>query len=678
MTRIKSRRHALRHRLRSLFSVSSTLLTIAATPALAQYQPRETFAPRPGEQAVNVYRSSNGLPGPQYWQNKADYQIKATLETDKPSISGDEVITYTNNSPDRLNELWLQLDQNIYKAGSRSAYADGKAPEGTTDGFVLDAVSIEGGGKGDSVSYTVSDARMRVALPKPLAPKGGQVKLHIRYHFTIPGDWGGRMGWGPAKAGPIYEIAQWYPRMAVYDDIRGWDTLPYLAQEFYLEYGNFDYYVTAPSAMLVAGSGELVNPQEVLTSEQRSRLDKARASDATVAIRSPEEVGDPKSRPKKDGTLTWHYRMENTRDVVFAASAAFAWDAARINLPDKKTALAMSLYPAESQGKEAWGRSTEYLKDAVERFSKRWFPYPWPVAVNIAGPDNLAGMEYPGLLFDGIGDKTKDLFWVTAHEIGHTWFPMVVGFDERRHAWMDEGFNTFIDVYESDDFNHGEYGPKRDVEYAPGGGNPVDEIIPTLKDPAAPPILSRADTIIEKYRHPVTYFKSALGLVLLREQILSPERFDPAFRQFIAAWAFKHPKPDDFFRAMESSAGEDLSWWWRGWYDHNWTLDLAIDKIWPAEADKDDKDKPEKANQPRPTAITVSSHDKLVMPVVLRVDFADGSHRDYTLPAESWIRQNATTVFVEPDKKVVQATLDPDHKIPDINRDNNVLKAGGK
>ena len=672
MNMVETYRHFLRRRLRPARLVPIVFLCLAATPALAQYQPRETFAPRPLTQAVNAYRSADGLPGPQYWQNKADYQIHATLQPDQPAISGDEVITYTNNSPDRLTEVWLQLDQNIYKADSRSGYANGKAREGTTDGFVLDSVAI-GGGKAAPVSYTVSDTRMRIALPTPLAAKGGQVKLHIRYHFTIPGEWGGRMGWGKAKAGPVYEIAQWYPRMAVYDDIRGWDTLPYLAQEFYLDYGNFDYWVTAPSTMLVAGSGELANPQEVLTSEQQSRLKKARASDKTVTIRSVQEIDDPKSRPKKDGTLTWHYRMQNSRDVVFAASAAFAWDAARINLPGGKSALAMSFYPAESQGSERWGRSTEYLKDAVERFSARWYPYPWPVAVNVAGPDDLAGMEYPGLLFDGIGDKTKDLFWVTAHEIGHTWFPMVVGFDERRDAWMDEGFNTFIDVYESDDFNRGEYAPKRDVEYAPGGGNPVDEIIEVLKDRDAPPILSRADTVIEKYRHPVTYFKSALGLVLLREQILGPERFDTAFRQFIAAWAFKHPKPDDFFRAMESSTGEDLSWWWRGWYDHNWTLDLAIDKIAPATDDKDKKDK-----APKGTAITVGSHDKLVMPVTLRVDFADGNHRDYRLPAESWIRQASTTIIVEPGKKVVQATLDPDHKIPDGNRGNDKLSADAK
>ncbi|MFT3978291.1 MAG: M1 family metallopeptidase [Sphingomonas bacterium] len=624
------------------------------------YAPRETFAPFDMGQPVNVYRSSNGLPGPSYWQNRADYAIHATLDEKGPTLSATEEITYTNNSPDTLDVLWLQLDQNIYKPDSRSTYAGGRPRPASTQGFVIEGVEAEANGAFVPVHTVTSDTRMRIDLPSPLAAKGAKARLRIRYHFTIPGEWGGRMAWGKAKDGPIYDLAQWYPRMAVYDDIRGWDTLPYLAQEFYLEYGDFDYWVTAPGNMLVAGSGELVNPEDVLTATQRARLDKARSSDATVMIRAPSEIRDPASRPKRGGALSWHFRMANTRDVAFSASPVFAWDAARINLPEGKSALAMSFYPAESQGRDRWGRSTEYLKDAVENFSKRWFPYPWPAAINIAGP--ATGMEYPGIVFDGIDDAGKELFWISAHEIGHSWFPMIVGFDERRDAWMDEGFNTFIDVYESDDFNRGEYAPKRDSEFAPGGGNPVDEILPILADPQAPPILSRADTVIEKYRHPVTYFKSALGLKLLREEILGPERFDPAFRRFIAAWAFRHPKPTDFFRAMESEGGEDLSWWWRGWYANNWQLDLAVEKIAPVGGD------PAKG-----TAITVASRDRLVMPVTLRVNFSDGTHRDYRLPAESWIRQPATDVIVEPGKTVTGATLDPDHRIPDRDRSNNEM-----
>jgi len=351
--------------------------------------------------------------------------------------------------------------------------------------------------------------------------------------------------------------------------------------------------------------------------------------------------------------------MAHTRDVAFAASAAFVWGAARARLPGGKTALAMSVYPAESAGPEGWGRSTEYLKDAVENFSRRWSPYPWPVAVNVGGP--VSSMEYPALAFDDFKHQGRTLFLYTAHEIGHSWFPMTVGSDERRDAWMDEGFNTFIDVYESDDFNHGEYAPKRDPEYAPGGGNPAEEIVPLLADPAAPPIMTRADSIPPKYGHTVSYFKTALGLVLLREQILGPQRFDPAFRRYMRAWAFKHPKPDDFFRAMDSAAGEDLSYFWRGWFANNWALDLAVDAI------KTDKD--------GSTTITVGSHDKLVLPATLRVAYADGSHEDIRLPAESWIRSASTSVTIPADKTVSGATIDPDHKLPDRNRANDSRKA---
>jgi hypothetical protein len=653
------------------------VMMMAGTAMAAEtaYNPREAFAPRPMSQPVNAYRSSNGLPGPDYWQNRADYEIHATLNADPktPSLTGEEVITYTNNSPDTLDVLWLQLDQNLYRKDSRGAHAasDPQLNE-TSDGDRLDSVEVFDGKTFVKAETLVDDTRLRITLPSELKGKGGQVKVRIKWRFDIPGEWGGRMAWGMAKDGPIYDLAQWYPRMAVYDDIRGWDTLPYLAQEFYLEYGDFDYYVNVPADMLVAGSGELVNARDVLTVEEQKRFEQAKTSDATVAIRAPDEIKDPATRPKStDGRLTWHFHMNDTRDVAFSASSVFAWDAAKINLPNGKTSMAMSFYPAESQGKDRWGRSTEYMKDAVENFSKRWYPYPWPAAINIAGP--ATGMEYPGIVFDGIDDAGKDLFWISAHEIGHGWFPMIVGFDERRDAWMDEGFNTFIDTYESEDFNHGEYAPKRDSEFAPGGGNPVDEIIPVIEDPDAPPILSRADTIIEKYRHPITYFKSALGLKLLREEILGPDRFDPAFKRFIAAWAFKHPKPDDFFRAMESEGGEDLSWWWRGWYDNNWTLDLAVESIGPIVQTHRNGDKTTLPG----TQIVVASRDKLVMPATLRVTFADGTHRDIRLEADSWIRNPTTRVFIEAGKTVVSAEIDPDHRIPDKDRSNNLVKVGG-
>ncbi len=628
--------------------------------APGSYDPRVAFAPLTLPGSVNRYRSGSGAPGPDYWQNRADYDIHAKLDPASKTLTATETISYTNNSPDMLASLWLQLDQNVYRRDARGAVSsDRRKRSDFTDGYAIQDVEVEQDGVTTKVTPLISDTRMKVALEHPLKGGGARLKLHVSYTYVVPGLFGGRTAWVDTKNGPIFDIAQWYPRMAVYDDVRGWDTLPYLEQEFYLEYGDFDYAVTVPAGMIVMGTGELTNPDDVLTAEQRRRLDQAHASDATVMIRTPAEVEGPGVAPA--GERTWRYHMSNTRDVAFSASRAFVWDAARINLPGGKTSLAESVYPVESVGQGAWSRSTEYLKDAVEHFSQRWYVYPYPTAVNVAG--GASGMEYPGMAFDGIKDAGKDLFWITAHEIGHSWFPMTVGFDERRDAWMDEGFNTFIDTLESDDFEGGVYGPKRDSEYAPGGGNPVDEILPLLADPAAPVMVSRADTIAEKYRHPLTYFKSALGLTLLRNDILGPDRFDPAFRKFIADWAFKHPKPSDFFRAMESEGGEDLSWWWRGWYMNTWSLDLAVTDVAYVEG-----------SPAKGALITVETLDKLVMPSLVEVRYADGRTQRIPLPVETWMQSGKTVLKLAGGSAIVSATVDPDHRLPDRDRSNNVFK----
>jgi hypothetical protein len=614
------------------------------------FDPLVTFAPLTLPDPAGPTRSANGAPGPAYWQNRADYTITATLDAKNAVLAADEVITYTNNSPDTLDSLWLQLDQNIYRKDSRAhAFSGGarmRRALGTTDGTVLDSVEVA---PGIAAKTVVSDTRMQVRLDAPLKPHA-KLALHIRYHFTIPGEFGGRMGHGASKNGDIYDLAQWYPRMAVYDDLRGWDTLPYLASEFYLEYGDFDYSVTVPADMLVAGSGGLVNPNDVLTPDERARLAQARASDATVMIRGPQEIAN---RAGLAGTRTWHFKMASTRDVSFSASAAFVWDAARIRLPDNKTALAMSFYPPQSGAAAAWGRSTEYLKDSVENFSRRWLPYPWPNAINVGGP--VSGMEYPGILFDGMDDKGKVLFWVTAHEIGHSWFPMIVGSNERRDPWIDEGFNTFIDTFESDEFNRGEYGPKRDGEFAPHDKYPADGIVALLSDKAAPIILTPGDLVQEKYRHPVSYYKSALGLVLLRERILGAERFDFAFRKFIRDWAFRHPSPSDFFRAMDSAAGEDLGWFWRGWYMNNWTFDMAVTGV-------NGRD------------VTVANLDPLVLPATVEIGLHGGHKLRVELPVETWLRKTETVIHVDGNDAIESVVIDPDHALPDKDRKNNAWR----
>ncbi len=636
---------------------------LAAQSAATSYDPRITFAPLTLPDPVNAYRSSNGAPGPSYWQNEADYEMHAALDTQAKTLRNDEVITYTNNSPNALPSLWIHMEQNIYRKDARAQIVNGgllrrmrrgaaasPAPN-YTEGFELDSVEIQRGTASTKADYLISDTRMQIRLNEPLAPKGGVLKIHIRYHYAIPGVWGGRTSWGMSKQGEIYDMAQWYPRMCVYDDLRGWDTLPYLGNEFYLEYGHFDYYVTVPSNMIVAGSGDLVNPAEVLTKTQIARLAEARKSDKTIIIRSVAEVADPSSRPKTGGTLTWHFHMDHTRDVVWSASPVFVWDAARINLPDGKSSLAESVYPPESTGEEAWSRSTEYVKDTVERFSRDWFPYPWPAAINVAGFST--GMEYPGMVFDGIDDKSKDLFWITAHEIGHSWFPMIVGSNERRNAFMDEGFNTFIDISESAEFLGGVYGPKRDGEYS-AGGEPPDTILKVLDNPAAPNILMPADAYPWQIGHPVSYFKGAYGMVLLREQILGKQRFDWAFRKYTRDWAFKHPSPSDFFREMSSEGGEDLSFFWRGWYMNNWRFDIAVASI--------DGDH-----------ITLVNKGQLVLPATVEVTYTDGTKTRFIVPWENW--ESKGELEWSGEKPIASVTVDPDHVLPDDDRSNNTLQA---
>jgi hypothetical protein len=611
---------------------------------------------------VNAYRSSNGAPGPQYWQNEADYELHATLDTQGKTLAATETITYTNNSPDVLPSLWVQLEQNLNRGDSRGRIANGgllrnsrngTSEKTTTEGFVLKNVEVESGGQTSKADYLVSDTRMQIRLKEPLKQRGGRVKVHVEYSYEIPGTWGGRTSWVAVKDGEIYDIAQWYPRMAVYEDLRGWDTLPYIGSEFYLEYGNFDYYVTAPAEMIVAGSGELENAHDVLTPEEIARLQQARGSDKTIYIRTPAEVQAKEGRPKKGGTLTWHFHMDHTRDVVWSASQAFVWDAARMNLPEGETALAMSFYPPEAVGSDAWDLSTAYTKDTIERFSRHWYPYPWPTAVSIGG--FTSGMEYPGAVFDGYTLKGKDLFWLTAHEFGHSWFPMIVGSNERRHAFMDEGFNTFIDIEESAMYDGGKYGPKRDSEYS-AGGEPPDTILKVLNDLQAPTLMAQADSYGRQLGHPVSYFKGAYGLVLLREQILGPERFDWAFRKYIHDWAYKHPSPSDFFREMQSEGGEDLSWFWRGWYFENWKYDVAVDEI-------------------NGGSVTLSNRGQLVLPTKVEATFKDGNTARVTLPVETWISRGTYTWTPESKSPISEVVVDPDHVLPDDDRSNNEMKA---
>ncbi|MCL5031615.1 MAG: M1 family metallopeptidase [Bacteroidetes bacterium] len=636
------------------------IFTIKILPQ-ENYNPQETFDPNFNNQPGTFYRNGDGEPGHGYWQNRADYNIEASLNEVNNSIDGKVEIIYTNNSPDNLNYVWLQLDQNQLSDSSRGELTSPPNLSGKNfnGGYKIKSVKIELNGKKLDADYIISDTRMQIRLPQFLKAKGGLLKINIEYSFDIPPQGLGRCGYMQTKNGIIYDIAQWYPRMEVYDDIKGWNSLPFLGSgEFFLDYGNYDYKINVPWNMIVVGSGELVNPYEVLTKEEISRIKQAQQSDKTVFIRMANEITESSSRPVHKGRLTWHFKMNNSRDVSFAASAAFIWDAAKINLPSGKKSLAMSVYPIESAGDSAWGRSTEYLKRSVEIFSKHWFEYPYPNAVNVGGP--VGGMEYPGIVFCSWRAKRKNMWMVTNHEIGHNWFPMIVGSNERENAWMDEGFNTFIDIYSYKDFNNGEYYPKRDGEYAPKGGNPAREIVDVILNPKSLPIMTYADNIPGQLVHPLEYFKTAFGLVMLRENVLGHQRFDYAFRTYINRWAYKHPSPTNFFRTMNDASGEDLNWFWKEWFVKNWKLDQAVKNVKYVNGD------PSKGS-----LITIENKNKMVMPVIVEVKEKNGKVGRVNLPVEIWQRSGEWTFEYNSTSLLDSVIIDPDQTLPDIDLSNN-------
>jgi hypothetical protein len=610
-------------------------------------------------------RSASGKPGHAYWQNSADYKIDVNLNESTKEISGSETITYTNNSPDALDFLWMQLDQNLFKIDSRGksivpirGSRNGDKGQNFDGGYGINTIQLiyKKGRRSTEVNttYTIVDTRMKVNLPKALEANGGTVGIKIDFSFTSPDYGSDRMGVLETKNGRVFTLAQWYPRMCVYDDVSGWNTLPYLgAGEFYLEYGTFDVNITAPSTHIVVCSGALLNPSEVYTQEQQNRLKKAEASDATVMIRSESEVTQPSSRPTNSPTLTWKFRIENSRDVAWASSAAFILDAARINLPSGKKSLAMSAYPVESVGQDGWSRSTEYTKASVEHYSEKWLEYPYPAAINVAG--NEGGMEYPGIVFCNYESKTARLWGVTDHEFGHIWFPMIVGSNERLHAWMDEGFNTFINSLSTDAFNNGEYKERK---------TNMHQMSSVFVNDRLEPIYTSPDNVKERNLGVLAYYKPSMGLVLLREQILGPERFDEAFTAYIDRWAYKHPTPDDFFRTMENVAGEDLRWFWRSWFINSWKLDQAVTGV-----------KYVKNDPTQGAIITIENLEQMPMPVVIELKTKSGNVTRKTLPVEIWKRNVSWEFKVDTTEELAKVVIDPDYVLPDVNSLNNKWRA---
>jgi hypothetical protein len=630
-----------------------------------KYDYHDAFAPFFYSKNGNEYRAASGEPGPKYWQNRADYRLDVKLNEQTNEIGGTEIISYTNNSPLKLNFIWMQLDQNLFKTDSRGSAIvplngsrNGGGGQAFDAGYKIKSVKILSGAKNEkatAIEYLIEDTRMQLFLPKELAANGGNIKIQIEYSFISPEYGSDRMGIYNAKNGKVFTVAQWFPRVAVFDDIIGWNTNPYTGPgEFYLEYGDLDISITTGSNMIVVSSGELLNASEVYTAEQLKRWAAAANSDKTVIIRSAQEVTDVNSRPKNKAELKWHFKIKNARDAAWAASSSFIIDAAKINLPSGKKGLAISAYPLESDGDKAWGRSTEYVKSTIEYYSNKWYEYPYPAATAVAG--SPGGMEYPGIVFCGARARQGSLWGVNDHEFGHTWFPMIVGSNERLYGWMDEGFNTFINSLSAANFNNGEYKSK-----VPQDKNRIGAMYTA---PGLEPILTYVDNYKERNNGTLSYSKPGEGLTLLRDVILGEDRFDRALRAYINRWAFKHPTPDDFFHTIENVAGESLQWFWRGWFVNNWRLDVAVRSVKYNDS----------TNFAKGAIITLDNLEKMAMPVILEVKTVSGKTDRIKLPVEIWQRNVAWSFNYPCTEEIESVSYDPDKVLPDYNATNNVWK----
>lgn len=598
----------------------------------------------------NRYRSASGAPGPDYWQQRADYQLQATLDTaNGGTVSGSVTIRYTNNSPDTLRFVWLQLDQNLYRPGSKGSAmfaADSRwGVRGFQGGYELADVQVDG----RAVQPKVDDTMMRLDLAQPIAPKGGTARIAMRFTFRVPEHGSDRMG----RDGMLFEIAQWYPRMAVYDDVRGWNTDPYLGQgEFYLEYGDIDYAVTAPAGYVIAGSGTLQNAGEVLTAAQRERLQRARGLTAepgkpeTVAqVITGDEAAAARTRAVR-GTRTWRFRAENVRDVAWAGAPDFRWDATSWN------GILCQAYYQQPKAGRAWESGAEQTCWSMRTYSTLFYPYPYPQATSVAGP--VGGMEYPMFVMVHYGtEDPASIFGTVDHEQGHEWYPMLVGSNERRYGWQDEGFNTYVNTFS----NERRY-PGRDVF-----GTYLRNWRQNRDAGRDVPLMTRPDHLDGAALGALAYRKPGAVLITLRNHVVGAETFDRAFREYTRRWAFKHPTPGDFFRTVENVSGMDLSWYWRSFWYTSDVLDIAVDGVENATA-----------NGERTATLQLRRTTSIPFPVQARLKLADGTTRDVRFPVDLWARPHqgdrvAATVTVP--AAVVGVRLWPDGTVPDWVADND-------
>ncbi len=702
---------------------------------------------------ANDYRTASGAPGSKYWQQQADYNIQLNLNDEKQTISGQEVITYKNNSPDVLTYLWLQLDQNMraqtsqtYQLGSEklddkmSTAQMGRMEHDFDGGFKIESVkdNLTNGDLKTTTNYTM----MRVELPNPLK-SGESYAFKIKWWYNVNDRMkiGGRSGYEyfPEDKNYIYTIAQFYPRMCVYNDLMGWQNKQFLGQgEFTVGFGNFDVAITVPSDHLVAATGEIQNVKDVLSKDQQTLLAKAKNERVQPVIISSQQEAEARELKHATSTKTWKFKATNVRDFAFASSRKFIWDAMGVPQSDGRVVLAESMYPKE--GNPLWEKySTKAVAHTLKWYSHYTFDFPYPCAWSI-NTDKI-GMEYPMICFNGgrcekDGTYSKQTKYATIgviiHEVGHNYFPMIVNSDERQWTWMDEGLNTFLQYL-------------AEVQWEPNyptRRGPANQIVDYMKmdQKFLEPIMTNSESIQQLGGN--AYAKTATGLNILRETVMGRELFDMAFKEYARRWAFKQPYPADFFRTMEDASSVDLDWFWNGWFYSTDYCDIAMTDVkWMKVDPKDptkvaEMKKEQAANAPQniskarnmdeikqyyididttlrdfyttydpvePDAIAKEDFNKslkdmsdeeknllangdnfyevtferkggLIMPVIVQLEFADGSREDFRFPAEVWkkLPENKISKVFRSAKEVKRIILDPYLETADINTEDNV------
>jgi len=725
-----------------LFLLGTGIAIGVESPSDDKFRQLEELLPTP-----TTYRTASGAPGHEYWQQRADYRIAVTLDDERQHITGSETITYHNQSPDSLDYLWVQIDPNLFSPESHSVRTS-LSPnlEGTpryrTIKSALERQSFDGGAKitrvadtsDRALAHTIVDTMMRIDLPAPLA-SGQSLAFDIDWNYPINDHklLGGRTGFEYFEDDDnyLYEIAQWFPRMAAYTDLDGWQNKPFLGRgEFTLEFGDYEVAITAPADHVVASTGVLQNPGDVLTSEQRERLQSASGAKTPVFIITPEEAEANESSRATD-TKTWIFHAKNVRDFAFASSRKFIWDAIEHDV-EGNPVLAMSYYPNE--GEPLWSKySTHAIVHTLDVYSKFTFPYPYPVAISVNGP--VGGMEYPMICFNGprpeedgtYSESTKyGLISVIIHEVGHNWFPMIVNSDERQWTWMDEGLNTFLEYLAEQEWEE---------DYPSWCGEPKD-IVGYMASENQRPIMTNSEAILQF--GPNGYFKPATALNILRETVMGRENFDFAFKKYAQRWQFRRPSPWDLFRTLEDASSVDLDWFWRGWFYGTEHTDVAIDglRLYTISTRNPEVESPlaKAKRDAEPTTIAVqrnrdlplrieaypelvdfyntydeldvfdadidsyvklveeldeedrdllgldlnfyvvdlSNRGGLVMPVILELHLDDGTVREERIPAEIW-RRNADRVskLVMSVQRIDKIVLDPHLETADTNRDDN-------